>query len=378
MTGRGEEINCHRLAFISEMPASGSDPDPDDIALLVDIVKNCQKFPRELAQALQVVENAQPETPERIFFDCGGSSAWAAYALVKRAAKKTGHVPGRRKTQRLMTRLEHQTVEAHRLWATQLATALEPDRTRNDTRLHTLVRQPGRERHTRRSRHQKRADAAGGPEISETASPSPRTEARLSPFPGIVDLSPIQTPNLDSSEEFFSEQGHVLSGASVLECTKLFPSYLAGAVKRYPRPRNAGAIAAAVSIWLPHRGWSGCLLKIEVISSKIDYIARELFGAHLEAENGCRYIYLSEGSRVVPNPRLTLRDCRIDMISPILGSTIADAILPTEACQADLNEGRDRTGCVTMVVSQFADKEAEVYALLDLENGAMLRDKLYR
>lgn len=97
MTALGKKINYHRLPFRSEMPASDSDPDPDDIALLVDIVKNRQKFPRELSQALQAIENAHPETAERIFFDCGGSSAWAAYALVKRAAKKTGHVPGRRK-----------------------------------------------------------------------------------------------------------------------------------------------------------------------------------------------------------------------------------------------------------------------------------------
>lgn len=277
-----------------------------------------------------------------------------------------------------MTRLERQTVEAHRLWATQLAAALEPDRARIETRLHTLVRQQGREQHTRRSRHQNRADIAGRPEIEETASPSPRTEARLSPIPGMADLSPIQTPDLENAEEFFSEQGHVLSSASVLECTRLFPSYLAGGIKRYLRPNNAGAFAAAVSMWLPQHGWSGCLLKVEVMSSKIDYIARELFGAHLEAENGCRYIYLSGGSRVVPNPRLTLRGCRIDMLPLILGSVIADAILATQACQTDIKEGRDRTGCVTMVVSRAADKEAEVYALLDLEKGVVIRDKLYR
>lgn len=358
------------------MPAS--DPDPDDIALLVDIVKNRQKFPREFARLLPAVENAQPETAERIFFDCGGSSAWAAYTLVKRASKKTGHVPNRGKHQRLMTRIESQTVDAHRLWATQLATALGPDRTRIETRLQTLVRQHGRGHYTRRSGHHSTADTASGTVTEPVASPSPTTEARLSPFADVVDISPIQSPDLENAEDFFSEQAQVLSSASVLECTRLFPPYLAGAIKRYPSPSNAGAIAAAVSIWLPDRGWSGCLLKVEVISSKIDYIARELFGAHLEAENGRRYVYLSGGSRVVPNPRLTLRDCRIDMLPPILGSTITDAILATQACQGDLEEGRDRTNCVTMVVPRSADKVADVYALLDLENGAMLRDRLYR
>lgn len=358
------------------MPAS--DPDPDDIALLVATVKNRQKFPREFARALQAVEHAQPETAERIFFECGGPSAWAAYALAKRAARNTGHVPGRGRNQRLMMRIERQTVEAHRLLATQLANALGPDKTRIETLLDTLVMQHGRRHHARRNSHHSMTDTAGGTDIEPIASLSPRTEARLSPFPGIVDLSPIQTPDLDNAEEFFSEQVHVLSSAPILACTRIFPFYLAGAIKRYPKPSNAGAIAAGVSIWLPHGGWSGCLLKIEVTSSKIDYIARELFGAHLEVDNGRRYIYLAGGSRVVPNPQLILRDCRIDMLPPILGSTITDAILATQACQVDLNEGRDCTNCVTMVVSRAADKEAEVYALLDLEHGTKLRDKLYR
>lgn len=226
--------------------------------------------------------------------------------MAKRAAKNTGHVSGRGKDQRLMMQIEHQTVEPHRLFEPQLTTALGPDKTRTETLLDTLVMPYGRGRHTKQNSYHSRADTAGGPDIEPIASPPPRIEARLSPFPGIVDLSPIRTPDLDNAGEVFSEQGHVLSSASILACTRTFPSYLAGAIKRYPRPSNAGAIATGVSIWLSHRGWSEYLLKVEVASSKIDYIAREPFGAHLEADRGRRYIYFSGRSRVVPNPRLIL------------------------------------------------------------------------
>lgn len=119
-------------------------------------------------------------------------------------------------------------------------------------------------------------------------------------------------------------------------------------------------------------------MKLEVISSKVQYIARELFGAHLEVDNGRLYFYLSGGSRVLPDPRLILRDCRIDALQPLLGSTITDAILATQECQVDLNEGRDCTKCVTMVFFRTAAEGAEIYALLGLEDGAKLRDKLYR
>lgn len=66
------------------------------------------------------------------------------------------------------------------------------------------------------------------------------------------------------------------------------------------------------------------------------------------------------------------------MLPPILGSTITDAILATQACQVDLKEGRDCTNCVTMVISRAANNVVEFYAWFELERGMKLRDKLYR
>lgn len=74
-------------------------PEPDstldDIKLLVEAIIKRQKIPRVLPRALREIKEASQETTERIFFDCGGPSSWAAYVLIELSTNKTGHVVGR-------------------------------------------------------------------------------------------------------------------------------------------------------------------------------------------------------------------------------------------------------------------------------------------
>ena len=73
--------------------------DSEDVDVLLEAVKTRQKLPQTLASDFEAVEHLEKERTERIFFDCGGPPAWVAYALTKRAASATGHVPGRGKCQ---------------------------------------------------------------------------------------------------------------------------------------------------------------------------------------------------------------------------------------------------------------------------------------
>ena len=45
-----------------------------------------------------------------------------------------------------------------------------------------------------------------------------------------------------------------------------------------------------------------CIIIIEVTSNKIKYITIKLFGAHLEADIGLRYIYLDTSAKILTNP----------------------------------------------------------------------------
>lgn len=376
-------MRYHEGLYDAIVVAMTPEPDPEDIRLLLEAVRGRQKLPRSLPKALRTIKEVNHETTERIFFACGGPSTWAAYVLTKRSADNTGHVSGKGKRQRLISRLEEQPVEVRRALARRLTTALEPERARIERLLETTTY------HARRNRQgpssiesspaaDDHADALDAPTL---VMPTRASDLQLGPAspPFRADLLPSasQTMDLRNTAQYFSEPGHALAHAVVSKCTRLFPPYFGGAIRRYPHPDNADVIAAAVSITLPRPGWTGCLMRIEVIGSKIDHIAQELFGIHLEAEDGYRYIYLPAGSRAAPDPRLVLRDCRLDALHRFFGARIADAIRTTPTCQRDIKEGRDHTSCVSMVVPSAVDDTGEIYALLCQNDAALLRDELY-
>lgn len=359
-----------------------SEPDPEDITLFVNTVKHRQKFPRALTRALQSTKEASQETTGRIFFDCGGLATWAAYFLIKKSTKNTGHVPERGKKQRLISRLEKQPIEARRALARHVTIALEPDRRRIESILEAAILSARRSARRQSSiggssavdHHADTPDAPipGSPAQASHRRPraaSPAVRVELSPAPQAIDLR--------NSAQYFSEPGHALVHADISGCTRLFPPYFAGAIRRYPRPDNADVIAAAVSITLPRAGWTGCLMRVEVIGSKIGYIAQELFGVHLEAENGFRYIYLPGGSTAAPDPRFVLRNCRLDRLDNFFGARVADAIRTTPTCQKDIKEGRDHASCVSMVVPSAVEDTGNIYALLCQSDAALLKQNLF-
>lgn len=362
-------------------------PDPDHIKLLVEIVQGRQKFPRELSIALLEVQEASHETTGRIFFDCGGPTTWASYFQTKWALDNTASLVGRGKRQRMISWLEEQPIEVQQAFARHLTSALEHERERIEGILETGTYHASRQRQ-RRSNIESSATAHNHTDTPDTptfASPtleSPikaaefRPSAAWSPFQG--DLSPApQAMDLLNMAQYFSEPGQALVHAVIAECTRLFPPYFAGAIKRYPLPENADIIAAAVSTTLPRAGWNACLMRIEVAGSKIDHIARELFDVHLEAEDGCRYICVPGGSKIAPNPHLILRNGRLDRLHRFFGARVADAIRSTQTCQMEIKEGRDHTSCVSIEIPSAVDDTGYIYALLCESDAALLRESLY-
>ena len=91
--------------------------------------RGCQdpsKAPSDTRQRFRG-ERFEKEKTERIFFNYGRPPAWVAYALTKRAASTTGHVPGKGKHQRLISRLDRSSSKSRQSLATQLNAALGPD-----------------------------------------------------------------------------------------------------------------------------------------------------------------------------------------------------------------------------------------------------------
>jgi hypothetical protein len=367
----------------------------EDIDQFLEEIQHRRKLPRSLPEALKNVQNADQTTTERIFHDYGGVPAWTAYVLVKKATEATGHVSGRGKRRRLLDRIEGQSVESRRVLAERLSARIEPAQRE---RFHRASRPAGSSRGTetglasregsrdtrdnqpaRESSQQSETGTAGPDSTTRQLTPeqTPQLTASATTRPFVSPVSMSTSTGVLNPIELFSEDQHVLKYASIAACAAIFPPYLARAIVIRALPDNSDLLGAAVSMALPFQGFTKCLVRVEVASSKVQHIALDLFGAQLETERGVRYLYQPNGQKVTPYPRLLLREGRLDSISGFFGSEVAGAISATPIYKTDSRGGKEYTSCVSMAISSVADDSADIFIMLWPREGMVLRDRLY-
>jgi len=113
------------------------------------------------------------------------------------------------------------------------------------------------------------------------------------------------------------------------------------------------------------------------MENKVERIARELFEAHVETVAGSRHVYLMGATSAVPYPSLSFKGCRTTAAYQLFGSEIAEAVFATAAHQLEVNQGRDCTECITMIIRQAPSDSADICLLLPPAQGTLLRDRLY-
>lgn len=339
-----------------------TDFDTQDVELLLEAIRNRQKFPRSCVKAYERLGDAAADTTERLFFDCGGIPVWAAYVLTQKTASSTGHASGKAKRQRLLNRIDATTSESRRHIALQLAAAIGPDRERIEQLVRTAQHQPDRNRRLRPAAFRTSGGDSGGEE-PEYETQDSQTDATGSAAP--------EAPEPQGREQVHRQ-------ASITECSRLFPPYLACSIRRVINPRSTQSLFAAVTLSIQSASLE-CQMKLEIIENKIEYIARELFGVHIETEAGSRYVYLmgSASTKAVPYPNLMLKGCRIATAYQILGTEIADSIFATPTHQLEIKEGRECSDCITMVIRQNSSESADIIILLPTEQGITLQQRLF-
>jgi hypothetical protein len=89
-----------------------------------------------------------------------------------------------------------------------------------------------------------------------------------------------------------------------------------------------------------------------------------------------RYVTLTGGVRLTPNPKVTLKGVLDKAIIRVFGPKIHRAIT---AChmRKELEEGNRVTECVSMILIGSSNKRAIINLSLSLKGGAQIRNKLY-
>lgn len=293
-----------------------SEPDSNDVEVLLEAVRDRQVFPRACLKAYEDVAKAPCDSTERIFFDNGGTVAWAAYALTKRAAESNSHASGKVKRRRLLSQLEKGSVDARRALATHVAAAIDHQREKIENINRVAQQQPDRSRRSARQ-HIEISVRQRDPSEDNSDSLMPGPSAVGTPPASILPAPPAQAVEGQAAiasprtQNAISKADEVSTHASIAAFIRLLPSYIAASITRIPHPREVNELVAAVTMTYRKSldGYSDYVLGLEIMWNKVQHIAKELFDAHVEMEdrNGFRYIYISGTTKVVPTPALYSR-----------------------------------------------------------------------
>lgn len=367
---------------------------------LLNQLTDYERVPRTVLDSWdETAQQAEGSSTARIFLDSGGFGAWFAYILAKNAISVQATFRGKAEFSRLIAKLDEETVEIRQLLASSVASAIEPQvREKIDTVYNRKILQPRNDRMSLgQNKRQRTTDVdsllPSSPNIRDTtATPSGVTTDLPGNHSAPVERVPVfsshDTDNIAEAANNIVEDTHYIADdkyvnidASLAVTTQLLPRELSNSIKRVPHSRNPNILVAAISMIytnsLEHMDKYGCQMALQVTPEKVTHLAQVLFGAHTETRGGLRYVYMASGAKILPKPEMTLQGCSLDVVHPFFGPELSHAVTHSPQYQEDNTEWRDRTDCVSMVISHRADEGAIIYVSLELFSGTVIAKKLY-
>ncbi|KAI1562962.1 hypothetical protein PtrEW7m1_010755 [Pyrenophora tritici-repentis] len=187
----------------------------------------------------------------------------------------------------------------------------------------------------------------------------------------IFNLIPDEVP--DSAPARLTGQ-QTVSNPSAKRLASIFPQYTCGAV------RNSGN-TASVTMAFPAQ-LSGpkveCLMSLSILPNKIQYLAMELFGVHVESDAGLWYIILDNGVRVLPQYEVVLQGGKEKGIENLLGSEPSLALRKSPLRKDEVRQGKLATNCVTLRLPSNCEYDGILNLNLGLDEAFRLKDALFK
>jgi hypothetical protein len=170
----------------------------------------------------------------------------------------------------------------------------------------------------------------------------------------------------------------VLENASLQGIGDVFDEYMCGAIRRDTvRSGRTPYLKAAVTMDFPLQGLVDCLMSLAIHPSKVEYLAIALFKVQVESVGHVRYVTLTGGVRLTPNPEITLKGVSNEAIIRVFGPEIHEAITASRMRKKELEEGNDVTEGVSMILTSSSDEGAIINLSLGVKGGVQIRKKLY-
>lgn len=202
-----------------------------------------------------------------------------------------------------------------------------------------------------------------------------RESSAASPQPLASTLTP-RAATIDATY-FLSDlrNNDTLLDACISETKRLLPDYMFNAViKRHSATRTT-MVAGVTMTYYFHS--DDCLMTLEILNSKVERIAHQLFGVQLEIESGVRYAVFGM-AKVTPIPKLVLEGCDPNAIEQMFGEVVSRAVRASLVYQNDATTLSEHTQAVSMLISGKADEAAILIIRMALLEGMDIAVQLFR
>ncbi|KAH8772340.1 hypothetical protein BGZ57DRAFT_764040, partial [Hyaloscypha finlandica] len=213
---------------------------------------------------------------------------------------------------------------------------------------------------------------------NSTASPVVSTRCTSTP-PNDTQTSPTATSEISPNNPGFAiAQEGMIEHASLEGIAEVFDKYMCDAIRRVKIQKDGiTSSKAAVTMDFPLWGLVDCLMSLDVRERDVEQLAMALFNVQVESVGHARYVTLTGGVRLTPNPEVTLKGVLDEAIILVFGPEVHGAITACGMRRKELEEGSRVTECVSMILTGSPDEGAIINLSLGLKGGAQIRNKLY-
>jgi hypothetical protein len=333
-----------------------------DAATLIEVAQRLTRGPYGVAEALRQVHNAGPSSLAKIILERGGEPVWRAwFSACKQIETKHGF-NGQVNAKKICDRLEQAPSETKHAFAEEFTRAFAANNTASsDVGDDTLERPPKRTRLP--------------PLHQVSASPAAESPASEPVTPSVVALPSNETGR--GLRQTTREMTGVYFGGSLRAARDLFSAQFYDAIKRQPKDDTVVATVAILYQEGKILEMFGCQLVVDIVPERTLSYAQEFFGVTIDVKEGVRLMHYPEGAAVEPNPSITLRGFRKNMLPRIFQSEGCQAAQASPICQRELKDFRDRTNAVTMTIPSRANDCATITVFLGEYEAAIIRKKLF-
>ncbi|KAI1860407.1 hypothetical protein JX265_009806 [Neoarthrinium moseri] len=337
-----------------------------------------QRTPRGLDGA-HGQATANPGSVEGILLASGGFTAWCMYHLL---ANGETHYEGRQNCRQIINSFNQKTAEECKNLALRIKNEVLIDRT---IKTHMAGYEERLAKRRRKPLHiaVSRIGSNSFEGIDDSNTPSP-PRPPSSPTRASVEASGnLEHPSAVQIAKRTEDHTLPFQNPSALNVGKIFPEYMTDAIfmmETGNADTNKAVYEASITMTFPDSPIrkQDCVMSMIIKHTKLEYLARRLFGAHTETEGEFRYLRLESGGQAWPGPELWLRRCQHEAVTLVFGKAIGKAIETSEFRISEINSGRlNTTECVTLSMPQRRDHNAMLNLVLNLSQAHQIRKMLF-